>query len=71
MQLKHEFVVDAPLERAWRLLDQLDKVVPCMPGASYLGQDGDSIRVGMKVGPVFVDVPGTDQTLLHFAPAKP
>ena len=49
MQLKHEFVVDAPLERAWRLLDQLDKVVPCMPGASYLGQDGDSIRVGMKV----------------------
>lgn len=49
MQLKHEFTVDAPLDRTWRLLDQLDKVVPCMPGASYVGQDGDSICVGMKV----------------------
>ena len=30
----------------------------------------EDIRVGMRVRPVFVDVPDSEATLLHFAPAE-
>lgn len=49
MKLNNRFVVEAPAAQLWALFDELERVVPCMPGASYLGLDGQEHRVGMKV----------------------
>jgi carbon monoxide dehydrogenase subunit G len=61
MKLSNQFVVNAPLAQVWALFDQLERVVPCMPGAAYLGQDGEEHRVGMKVkiGAVVSNFQGT------------
>jgi carbon monoxide dehydrogenase subunit G len=65
MMLKNEFVVEAPMERVWALFDEMERVVPCMPGAAYIGRDGDRIMVGMKVkvGPVMTQFQGAAQIL--------
>ncbi|MDP3139161.1 MAG: SRPBCC family protein [Burkholderiaceae bacterium] len=49
MKLNNRFVVEAPEAQLWALFDELERVVPCMPGASYLGTEGQEHRVGMKV----------------------
>ena len=47
MKIDNEFRVDAPLERAWQALTDLEGLAPCMPGAQLTGVDGDVYR-GMK-----------------------
>ncbi|WP_051953741.1 SRPBCC family protein [Xenophilus azovorans] len=61
MKLNNSFVVEAPLEQVWTLFDELDTVIPCMPGAAYLGREGDEHRVSMKVkiGAIVSDFQGT------------
>jgi len=61
MILNNEFQVDAPLARAWRLFEELETVVPCMPGATYSGEEGDISKVGIKVkvGAILADFRGT------------
>lgn len=49
MILTNEFLVEAPIDRVWDLLDELESVIACMPGAAYLGRDGDDNKVSMKV----------------------
>ena len=49
MLLTNEFDVAAPLPQVWELFDDVAAVIPCMPGASYLGREGDDYRVGIKV----------------------
>ncbi len=49
MILTNEFLVEAPVDRVWGLLDELESVVTCMPGAAYLGRDRDDNKVSMKV----------------------
>lgn len=54
MQLKNEFVVAAGVEETWELLTDLDRIVPCMPGAALTGRDGQNHlgTVKVKVGPI-------------------
>lgn len=54
MILDNEFRVDAPVGVVWQLLDDLPFIVPCMPGASYIGREGEEHRVGirMRVGAI-------------------
>jgi len=47
--LTNEFDVAAPLPRVWELFDDIPAVIPCMPGASFLGKEGDDWKVGIKV----------------------
>lgn len=63
MILNHEFAAAAPVERVWALLDRLDAVVACMPGASYQGQEGENILIGMhlKVGVIAFHFKGAAQ----------
>jgi uncharacterized protein len=49
MTLTHEFPIEAPVGRVWLLLNELERVVPCMPGAAYDGREGDQHNVSMKV----------------------
>ncbi|EST38339.1 hypothetical protein N566_07960, partial [Streptomycetaceae bacterium MP113-05] len=61
MQLRHEFTVPVPAEEAWRVLLDIERVAPCMPGATVTSFDGETIEgsVKVKVGPMSVTYRGT------------
>ena len=54
MRLEQSFEVDAPLERVWSALLDIERVVPCLPGAGVEGRNEDGSFAGtfkVKVGP--------------------
>ena len=60
MKLEHQFVVPAPVEQAWAAFNDLERVVPCFPGATLTSFDGDEF-VGsckVKLGPVSLQYTG-------------
>ena len=61
MKLENEFTVDASVEEAWNVLLDLERVAPCLPGASLTEQEGDEYRGKMTVrlGPVKQEYDGT------------
>jgi len=61
MELEHTFTVPVPEERAWDVLLDVERVAPCMPGASLDSVDGDEIkgRIKVKVGPISMTYAGT------------
>jgi uncharacterized protein len=61
MDLHHEFTVPVPLDDAWRTLLDIERVAPCLPGASVEEYDGKTVtgRVKVKVGPITVTYRGT------------
>jgi carbon monoxide dehydrogenase subunit G len=61
MELEHSFSVPVPLERAWDVLQDVERVAPCMPGATLDSVDGDSIsgKIKVKVGPIQMTYAGT------------
>jgi carbon monoxide dehydrogenase subunit G len=61
MELEHSFTVPVPLDRAWDVLLDVERVAPCMPGASLDSVDGDEIkgRIKVKVGPIAMTYAGT------------
>ena len=63
MQLHNEFDVALPPEMTWTLLTDLEKVAPCLPGASITGTDGEDYlgRAKIKVGPITAEYKGTAQ----------
>ncbi|HET9875032.1 MAG TPA: SRPBCC family protein [Mycobacterium sp.] len=65
MKIANEFTVNAPIERAWEVLSDLEQVIPLMPGARLISQDGDDFvgAVKVKVGPVTSEFTGKAQFL--------
>ncbi|MCI3242271.1 SRPBCC family protein [Streptomyces spinosisporus] len=61
MELNHEFTVPVPVDDAWRTLLDIERVAPCMPGASVEDYDGKTVTgsVKVKVGPITVTYKGT------------
>ena len=61
MELNHDFSVSVPIEHAWSVLTDLERIAPCMPGAQLLEVDGDEYRgvVKVKVGPITAQYQGT------------
>ncbi|MGQ0464013.1 MAG: SRPBCC family protein [Sporichthyaceae bacterium] len=61
MQLEHEFTVPVPVEKAWDVLLDVERLAPCMPGAVLDEVRGDQFdgRVKVKVGPITVTYGGT------------
>lgn len=61
MQLDHEFTVPVPVEQAWDVLLDVERLAPCMPGAVLDEVRGDEFdgRVKVKVGPITVTYGGT------------
>lgn len=61
MQLEHEFTVPVPIDQAWDVLLDVERMAPCMPGATIDSVDGDTFtgRVKVKVGPVTVSYAGS------------
>jgi len=33
MELVHEFTVPVPVEQAWNVLTDVERIAPCLPGA--------------------------------------
>src|SRR5258708_28598621 len=61
MELKNEFRVSVPIDAAWAVLTDLEKVASCMPGAEVEEVEGDEYRgvVKVKVGPISAQYKGT------------
>jgi uncharacterized protein len=54
MKLEQSFEVDAPLERVWEALVDVERVAPCLPGAAVTGRNEDGSYNGtftIKIGP--------------------
>ena len=62
MKLQNEFTVDAPVERTWQTLLDIERVATCLPGATIERGEEDGLYRGamkVKVGPMTVDYRGT------------
>jgi carbon monoxide dehydrogenase subunit G len=61
MKLENEFTVPAPVERAWDVLLDVERVAPCLPGAAIEGAEGDvhSGTMTIKIGPITTRYQGT------------
>lgn len=60
MKIANEFTVNAPVQRAWAVLTDLEQVVPLMPGAQMVGWEGEDFlgKLKVKVGPVTSEFTG-------------
>jgi carbon monoxide dehydrogenase subunit G len=61
MKLENEFTVPAPVEQAWEVLLDVERVAPCLPGAAIEGSEGDE-HVGtmtIRIGPIVTRYQGT------------
>jgi carbon monoxide dehydrogenase subunit G len=54
VQLENSFTVPLPIDEAWRVLMDIDRIAPCMPGAVLDSVEGDDFtgRVKVKLGPI-------------------
>ncbi|GAA2880949.1 SRPBCC family protein [Nonomuraea rubra] len=61
MRFEHEFTVPVPIEQAWAVLLDVERVAPCLPGATLDIFEGDEFtgRMKVKVGPITVTYRGT------------
>ena len=60
MNLHHEFTVPVPAADAWRILTDLERLAPCLPGAQLTEVEGEVYRgqVKVKVGPIVAQFKG-------------
>jgi carbon monoxide dehydrogenase subunit G len=60
LQLEHSFEVPVPVDDAWAILLDVERVAPCMPGATLETVHGDEFtgKVKVKVGPIQVTYGG-------------
>jgi len=61
MELDNSFTVPVPPDQAWDVLLDVQRIAPCMPGATCDETDGDVVtgRIKVKVGPVSLTYRGT------------
>jgi hypothetical protein len=61
MELKNQFRVSVPIDVAWAVLTDLERVAPCMPGAELQEVEGDEYRgiVKVRVGPITAQYKGS------------
>jgi hypothetical protein len=61
MEIEDSFRVDVPVDEVWRVLLDIERIAPCMPGAQLQEIEGDEYRgvVKVKVGPITAQYKGT------------
>ena len=62
MKLNNEFTVDVPVEDVWNVMLDLERITPCLPGASLTDETGEREYDGamkVKLGPVTQQYKGT------------
>jgi uncharacterized protein len=60
VKIEDEFRVDVPVDEAWKVLLDVERIAPCMPGAQLQEIEGDEYRgiVKVKVGPITAQYKG-------------
>ncbi|HUF83399.1 MAG TPA: SRPBCC family protein [Acidimicrobiia bacterium] len=60
MKIEDRFRVNLPVDEAWRVLLDIERIAPCMPGAELQEVAGDEYRgvVKVKVGPITAQYKG-------------
>jgi carbon monoxide dehydrogenase subunit G len=63
VKIEDSFRVDVPVEEAWKVLLDLERIAPCLPGAQLTEVEGDEYRgtVKIKVGPITAQYKGVAQ----------
>jgi carbon monoxide dehydrogenase subunit G len=61
IELDNSFTVPVPPEQAWDVLLDVERIAPCMPGASVTSVEGDEVagQVKVKLGPLSLSYKGT------------
>jgi uncharacterized protein len=61
IELDNSFTVPVPPEHAWDVLLDVERIAPCMPGASVTSVEGDEVagQVKVKLGPLSLAYKGT------------
>ena len=61
IELDNSFTVPVPPEQAWDVLLDVERIAPCMPGASVTSVEGDEVagQVKVKLGPLSLAYKGT------------
>lgn len=60
MRIENHFTVGLPIDDAWKVLLDIERIAPCMPGAELQEADGDEYRgvVKIKLGAVTTQFKG-------------
>ncbi len=60
MEMSNSFEVARPIDEAWAVLTDLERIAPCLPGAHLQEVEGDEYRgvVKVKVGPMTAQYKG-------------
>ena len=60
MELVNDFTVNVPVDEAWKMLTDVERIAPCLPGAQLQEVEGDVYRgvVKIKVGPILAQFKG-------------
>jgi carbon monoxide dehydrogenase subunit G len=60
VQLENSFTVPVPIDEAWRVLLDIERIAPCMPGAALDSVTGDDFtgRVKVKLGVITLTYQG-------------
>jgi carbon monoxide dehydrogenase subunit G len=61
MRFEHEFYLSLPIDKAWAVVTDIERIAPCMPGAQLEEANGDSYKgsVKVRVGPITTQYRGT------------
>ena len=62
-QIVNEFTVNRPIDEAWPIICDLERIAPCLPGAQLEEIEGDVYRgrVKVKLGPITAQFKGEAQ----------
>jgi carbon monoxide dehydrogenase subunit G len=61
MEFDNSFEVPLPVDEAWKLLMDIRRIAPCLPGAELTEVVDDRTykgKVGVRLGPVSLALPG-------------
>jgi len=62
IRIRNSFLITAPAELAWTVLNDIERVASCVPGADLIETPGDNIykgRIAVRLGPVLMQFGGT------------
>jgi uncharacterized protein len=61
MEISDSFRVNRPIDDTWKVLLDIERIAPCLPGAELQEVEGDEYRgvVKVKVGPISAQYKGT------------
>jgi carbon monoxide dehydrogenase subunit G len=67
MELDHDFTVPVPVDQAWPVLLDVQRIAPCMPGATLDSVDGDDFtgRLKVKLGAMTITYKGAARIASH------